>query len=553
MLTLPFLLPLHRQPIPSFDSEWLAMALGLCAVSCLLVRGLALAWPPIVLAPLGLAGVVAVQIGLEQLAYTANGLAVIACLAWAALLMGAGATFVRQAGVLHCSLTLAWALLAGAVCSALIGLIQWLAPAASLGGLIVPNPPGGLIGNVAQQNHYAAHLAFGLLATCWLRAHKRLAWPVALACVAGLSFCLLLSGARSGLLYLALSAGFGWRVLGFRLVSRAAAMGGVAVAVLALAVWQWFPAAQGHRLMALDQALGPRAFLWGHAWQMFLNHPLLGVGFDGFAHALFQQVRAGERVWGMDQYAHQLILQLLAVSGVAGLLALLLPLGGLAWRLRRHGAIAGHGLTIGLLLILAIHSAIEQPLYYTYFLGLAALLLGMLDPACWRPVWPRWSAALAVGAGGLAMLVTLFDYHRLATQVYGEAAASTTAQVRYQVLVRLQRVSLLAPLAELAAPELVVPLQNSAESKLQLSRRLMQYAPTAEVSFRHAALLAAAGQGEAARQHLRQAMLAYPDELLPYAERFRGLALSDPLRYASLADEVEAAVQARSGLVRRHP
>lgn len=88
MMSLPFLLPFHRLPLPSFESEWLALVLGLCAAILMVLasRAAVLHLPGVALAPLALAGVVLFQLTGADLAYASNALVFAAFLAWACIL-----------------------------------------------------------------------------------------------------------------------------------------------------------------------------------------------------------------------------------------------------------------------------------------------------------------------------------------------------------------------------------------------------------------------------------------------------------------------------------
>src|SRR5690606_32076970 len=82
-------------------------------------------------------------------------------------------------------------------------------------------------------------------------------------------------------------------------------------------------------------------------------------------------------VSAMHEHAHNIFIHLLAETGIAG--ALLLLAGVWAW-LRgfqwRNITPEGWWL-LALLAIIGIHSLLEYPLWYAYFLGPVALLLGV--------------------------------------------------------------------------------------------------------------------------------------------------------------------------------
>jgi O-antigen ligase len=216
----------------------------------------------------------------------------------------AGRTLAAGMGAAPLLARLAWPLLAGGLASAACGLLQYKGWWSAFGGWIsTPQPVAeyGVFGNLSQQNHFATYEALALTACAYLVLTGRLALRWAIACAVVLLAALALSGSRSMLLYLAwlLAAAFLLAPLTGRLLHLrrwlliAVLVMLVAVIVLAFAA-RISPTALGPQLTRLvspqDGAFGPRMFYWGHALRMFMAHPWLGVGFDGFALQLEAQL-----------------------------------------------------------------------------------------------------------------------------------------------------------------------------------------------------------------------------------------------------------------------
>ncbi len=572
MLMLPPLLPVHAMPIASFYAEWLAFALGLLGVLALLGKAGASHWqlPRIALAPLLLLLVVALQLACAMYAYAASAITVMAYLLWCALLALAGRSYTQALGAEPVTATLAWCLFAGSVVNAVCGLLQFAHLADQFGPLIsapLDTAVFGIYGNLAQQNHFATHMALGIASAVYLWRGARLmtAWFGASMLV--LLSALLLSSARSSLLYLAWLLGLAaWQArrgprwpARRRMLWLGAGAAAVGLGALWLASRGGAALPQLARLVSMSGALGPRLYLWQHALQMAAEHPLLGVGFDAFAYRLVEQLGHSQDaiVWGVDQYAHNLILQLLAVSGLAGLLAVGAPAAAFVRRQWRAEVSPARLWAWGILGVLLIHSMLEQPLYYSYFLGPFALLAGSIDPAAWALRGGRAArAAVAVLlAAALGLLCkTARDYVQLESQFYSAdadagAPASQAAQRRALVLA-LDQGSLFGPLAQLLAPEEFVSAQAAPAAKLALNARLMHYAPTADTEFRHAALLAEDGQPARALAQFEQAANAYPEQAQAYLERVQALAARDAAHYGALAQAARAVVPAAQARAR---
>lgn len=125
---------------------------------------------------------------------------------------------------------------------------------------------------------------------------------------------------------LAAAAGLAcWLLLGGRLTSRS--VSGVLILLVAVMIGIR-SASEGvlDRLVFEDSA---RAYLWSTAWDAFLNHPLMGLGWAGFSEFTTS---------GLN-YPHNIVLETLSELGLTGLL-ILLALGAAtlvsAFRARKH-------------------------------------------------------------------------------------------------------------------------------------------------------------------------------------------------------------------------
>ena len=93
LLALPPLVSFGATPVPSFEAEWLAGALGLAAACCfgVLGRGGSLAVPVSALLPVGLAALVALQMKAGLVANRGSAWLFLAFLAWSLTLLCTGA------------------------------------------------------------------------------------------------------------------------------------------------------------------------------------------------------------------------------------------------------------------------------------------------------------------------------------------------------------------------------------------------------------------------------------------------------------------------------
>ena len=542
MLSLPFLVPWHPLPIPSFYGEWLALALGLLVLA---FAGAArrtapvLHIPAVALAPLALVLVLLLQLALGLPGHPVNALAPIAFLVWSALVAIAARSMAADDPA-QLMPTLAWWLLGGGLAGAAAGLIQYAGLAGMSGGLVMAPRPlelYGVFGNLGQQNHFSTHLALALAALAYLHALKRLPTAHALGAAALLATAMALSGSRSIVLHggwLAIVWLLARRAPGRPLVGRRAlllvVLAAVALGALLLAARHAQLPPQLARLLLYAEGAGPRMFYWQHALAMAAEQPLLGVGIDRFATALIAQLQDGDKVFAIDQSAHNLALQLLATTGLAGFAALALPLALFVRRLARTGLRPDTMLPAGVLGVLFIHSMLEHPLHYAYFLGAAALFAGAADPRAWRlELAPR--LRLAIGTLCLAALaalaLTAVDFDTLHRHFYAAGSGDIRDARHAEILRTLRARSAFAPNAELISPEAFLAPDAGVPEQLAFNARLRQFAPIAHVEYRHALLLAQSGQLDAAKAQFVVAARAYPDEARAFAHQLVLVAASD--------------------------
>ncbi|GHH61399.1 MAG: O-antigen ligase [Gammaproteobacteria bacterium] len=174
---------------------------------------------------------------------------------------------------------------------------------------------------------------------------SRAAWLLAAAAVAAV---LVLAGSRaSWITFAVIGVLSGWKLLGPRRL-LAVAMAGVALAAVLVYV---SPQARErvHRTTlaftgegtGVNEALSGRSDIWSAAWCMVREHPLNGIGARGFreAYPACDPHPGQAPAWGEGPafHAHQIVLEILAETGVVGLL-LWLAGAAQAWRAWRYSS-----------------------------------------------------------------------------------------------------------------------------------------------------------------------------------------------------------------------
>lgn len=551
---MPFLQPFHTAPLTSFFTEALAIGLGLGVMSVLLDRR---AWdatevPWVVLMPFGLALLLLLHGVFGAAPYFGQALMGALYLAWAGVLILASRVLTRICGTETVYAVIAAGLSAGALLSACIGVIQHFNLATPLNDYITQPQSWAIFGNMGQPNHFAAYTTLGLFSLAYLYARDRISLVLAIAVAAPMLFVLGLSGSRSVWLYLlsafALSAWLkaapGHEQQGRRLFLFC----GVMIIVHFVMQWLvgagWFRSADRVSVTAIERlftgaaSIADRIGLWRAALAIALDNPLLGAGWGAFAVNYFGYATTHAAPPGLYNNAHNVVLHLFAETGIVGVALLLLPL--LIWANRAfRGNRDGHQWwLVATIAVLAIHSQLEYPLWYAYFLGIAALLLGIAPTSGFVPRLARLGrsfamAVMALGAFNVAFLWT--DYREL-EGLYLVTVKQGRKIDLADTIVRLHRNSLLTPYVELVAAYPLAIEEKDLAWRLQLVDRVIRFNPLPDLVYRRVLLLALDNRQAEARTQLARAQQAYPAPLPGFDRELARLARLYPARFGPLLE-----------------
>ncbi|MBC7956284.1 MAG: O-antigen ligase C-terminal domain-containing protein [Cytophagales bacterium] len=336
------------------------------------------------------------------------------------------------------------ALLVAGVLSLLLALVQVFAPSWAEGEWIArSSTPGRAGGNLRQPNHLSSLLLWSMASLVWL--HEALVErqpgpglkPLRVA-TAGLMVLLIfgdvLTVSRTGTVCIVLLAL--WGVLDKQL-SRFSRVLLWLAPLLYVLCWvgmnEWAQAgassfAGGTQLQKSDLS-SSRFGIWANTLSLIAQNPWFGVGWGEFNLAWSLTPFPGRPVAFFD-HTHNLPLQLLVEIGI--------PLGtlvlaSLAWALWKAFVACGKAAPSGsltartalvMVLMMVVHSMLEYPLWYAYFLLPTAFALGLClghgSPAnaesdnsvtpWFRRVLVGASLALVVGTGA-----SVIDYLRVAS------------------------------------------------------------------------------------------------------------------------------------------
>lgn len=520
MGAVPFLLSLfpanyQSNLIAHFYLEWLAVALGLMASYWLLRPRYwrPISFPVIALVPIGLLLLLGLQVSFGLMAYWQQHFLIGLYLCWAALMVMLGVALRRDFGLEAVTPLLAWTFLVAGICYALSYSFSVVYQTAANVPLIM----------FTRVSYY---LAVALAALLYLIASQRIKLWIAFVCGSLLLFALALTNNLTGWSYV------GLLVLGALLLTKSkttriwSALG----LVFIFAAWGWLTPMLGieatHRVAALP-TFNQSWQLIQEAWQIFTAHPLLGAGWGQFGWQDFLLAEIYPNHTGWIQHPNNLILHLLAETGLVG--ASIVVVGLLCWvkgaccdLLATEWLVGVERRYLWLLFgLLSVEVILSNALSEAHLLGLFALLLGLLETRILNKTIAYGHVALGVLVLlGALIMVGMFGHYRTIQHWYAQTQFKNISPQQADPLLQqmgaLRHKSLLTPSIDLAIIRALPNRPDLVADKLSLSTPLMQAAPRAQEVYNQAALLALTGQAAQAEQQLQLALIRHPDYLYDF-------------------------------------
>lgn len=292
-------------------------------------------------------------------------------------------------GLKYLVTVLAYALVTGAILQSIIGIIQYTGSAKLFGDMIFydsSHPTTNIFGHFGQRNHYAHYLTWGTLGLIYLFQQQRINYKMFYPLLVWLCFSLTISASRSVLIYFPLASIIS--VIAYltnRNKQTKQLMLLIIIATAALFTIEYMLpiinklfAAHNSSTSGLSRLssnggneTGRRSIEWQKAWIVFKDHPLLGVGWNGFAKQsvlLYPLFPNAELNSGLFTNCHNLILQLLAETGLVGTLIVVIGLIGAVLRQTIKNLNSETIIILCMLGTTLAHSMNEYPLWYVYFL-----------------------------------------------------------------------------------------------------------------------------------------------------------------------------------------
>lgn len=539
MCLVPFLSPHHYPPIATFYNEWVAALLGLTAGIFLLRRPAEFVFPAIAFLPIALIIVLGIQLALDKALYWQNHYLIMLYLGLAAMMMVLGANLRERVSLQRIVPALAWAIITGGLMSmAIIVLAQLGLSEIEPWSLFIRDYSASHIGQI---NHLANYLALGLASVLYLflSHHLKFSWSVLLTMLflLGLAY----TGQRMAVLYVFVLSVIGWGLARCcvqpEVKSRAKHLLWLIplfiVADLIMPLLSFLEAASSpiERVTATMGRESVRLTYLEQAWQLFTQYPVIGAGWGEYAWHNFNVTNQYPGQTGLTGNAHNIVFQLMAETGFVGAVSLLLFIGWWLFRQRIGVLTTERWWVLALLAVLGIHSLLEYPLWYAYFLVIAALVLGLGEQALFRKrlqLTPVLFAALLV-FGAWSMGNLLQHYRQLEQTMMAFKTQQFEEHQINGILDDLNNIRKTSPLTPFVDNVIIRILPNHPSllaDKLAINQKVVHFWPGKSETYTHAALLVMNNQKTEGLEMMRMAIKQFPD----YPKRYLPLLTSELIK-----------------------
>ncbi|MDO5650610.1 MAG: Wzy polymerase domain-containing protein [Moraxella sp.] len=562
LFAVAFAVPWRYFPYFSFYSDTMVVAAALSIIiltlcSMTLIRPT----PRISLALLGFAVIWLVQPIFVDVIYISNNISVAILFVILALLSWVIQTVVTATSLPRVFAAVAWSLVIGAIIQAMSFVLQ-LWHVQGLEWILAIGAEGGQIG---QRNLLAHYLMWGVAATIYLLStgSKPHRWAAGLALV-----ILLLSlgavGSRSILLYcvawIVLSIGC-LTVYRHQLKQKLPYMliFGTSIVILGLQallpkIWhetQMPTIESGLQRAVSNQGDAYRLIEWQKSWQIFLENPVFGAGFDGYAYQSFLKDMAYTpkdmvQQSGFFTHAHNIFMQIMAEMGTVGLVALLLAMVMLLVPILLRLTEPVVFIIGSMIVVSLLHSLLEYPLWHLKFLTAFVLLLTLAQPIVNRtkPSNRTYSivSKLSLGTSTLVLLYVFYvlGLNQYLINKYDQHAASDgvdfTNVRRDAMFVLGKKVPLLKMYYDQGVIVHMEPTQPTfSEQQLNAVSRVHKLRPVAYTLTMQSMIWYRQGQEQKAKELLQKSLYKDPRTI---PDLYRDLYLNKDM-FAGLLPEVE--------------
>ena len=382
-------------------------------------------------------------------------------------------------------------------------------------------------GNIGQTNHLASYLAIGWAALNYLLFRGTIRLKIYFPFSFFLFLGLVLTGQRSAFIYvLCLSAIFSCIPAVSRaegsLRQRAAWLWCMPIVYLLMSFFlpiivNTFSAQFLSASDRLHDGWGLRFQMLHVGWSLFLEAPWFGIGWGNLAS--YQFLKADVLPTVPANHVHNIVVQLLAETGIFCTAIVFVVLFFWFRRFIKFPSSREKQFALGMIAVLALHSLVEYPLWYAYFLFPIGLVVGMFESDGLKlKVPPILTNILIKGLNCVAVVVLYFSFFEAlyVTDMYSRRAYTYSTQVmrdeELNEIARMPSRFFLKPYVDyIDSTGRPFDGKNAVES-IAINRRLLNTLIDNNVIVRRSIYLASAGKDEEAKNTFLRMKKIFPNE-----------------------------------------
>lgn len=544
MFCLPFMVSYHKSPETSFYGQALAFTLGVLSLITFFKPAKAgLTFPPTLFVPVALILLLGAQWFLGIGVFWQETTLGVLYLSWAIMLM-LTVTHLKQIYPLETLITwLAYALLFGGLFNVLVVLMQLIDADQFFWTFALQGT--SYTGNLAQVNLLSDYLSLAMASLLYLHVKGRVKASTAYIVVFFLLIALSLTGSRMSWLYvLMISVSFFifgrvntqviWRDKSKYLLLLPFIFGLIQLC-LPLILAGLIPPTPAARLAEMAGQPSVRLSYIKVALNIVNHHSLLGVGWGQFAwyDLMFADMYSSHK--GFVTHTHNLFAQILVECGIFALLALLI--GSIYWfvqLLKQQNTIERWWLLLigG---IIFVHSMLEYPLWYAYFLGVLVVVVTLADKSIAisgvKPILIKVGAGITIVAAISLIGVTAYQYKQIENWIKSYSVMNDKQKfTMLNEMSALQKQTLVAEQLHLIltrAYSVLPAKQAPLAAKILKLESVLHYIQAEQDVYRYVLLLATDGQMQQASAYLTRAYTRHPAFAKEFATQLEKL-LSKP-------------------------
>lgn len=516
LLGLAWLQPDHFPPWLSIHSEVLSFCFAIVGL-ILTLKGsdksshyVTFGWPEYALA--FVVALVMIQYAVGIISYSGDVVILLQYVGGLIFTICTGRAIGGREGILE---KMAWAILIAGLCSTAIALFQSTRPyddSALINLMPGWRRPGA---NMGQANHFGTLALWSIASVAFLVARKMISWRGGVFLVAVLLMGAAMSESRTALVgVVVVSLWVTWLPKGWtrrvRLsVAATLIFGGFSLFMawprLLAGIQEGGWDTSGAAVTTINTQGGARFVVWHQLLQAITLRPLFGWGFGGVSSALNAVADLYTETYPFT-YAHSIVLDLLVWFGMPLTSALVVAAGLWAWRRFQGVRGAGDWYAVALLIPFVLHSLLEFPFAYAYFLFPAGFLIGVLDSQVALASTP-----FRVRRGAIWMLllvwvmagIEVLREYRLAEEDYRVARAEALRIGKTPVDYSKPILPLLTQLDALNEAVRFSPATNMGADDIEALRLAALRFPSISVQKRYAMSLALNGEVNEAQRQLK--------------------------------------------------